>query len=117
MHLSPPKKKKKRDRNNNNKKEKQPDSFGRDDSKEEAGKKTGKITNKMLNTYHLDNIKVNQKHDLKKKRGSAKEKMSVINNQASDEQVFLSLYRMVPTDCEVQSHSCTTKVFLKTPAG
>lgn len=43
--------------------------------------------------------------------------MSVINNQASDEQVLLSLYMMVPTDCEVQSHSGTTKVFLKTPAG
>lgn len=38
---------------------------------------------------------------LKKIRIAAKGKISVINNHASDEQIILSFYRTVPTDCEV----------------
>lgn len=57
--------------------------------KEEKDKNTGKITNKMLNT-DIDNIKDNPNNGLKKI--SDERKTSAINNQASDEQVVLSLY-------------------------
>lgn len=85
----------------NKQRETQSDLVGRDDLKEEKGKNTGKIANERLNTDHFDNIKVNQKHDFKKIRIAAEGKISVINNHASDEQIILSFYRTVPTDCEV----------------
>lgn len=62
----PHKKKEKKKKKRNKKRETQSGLVGRDDLKEE----TCKSTNKMLNSDHLDNIKVNQKHDLKKKKKS-----------------------------------------------
>lgn len=55
-----------KEENKQTKREKQSDQAGTDDLKEEKGKNTGKITNKMLNT-DLDNIKDNPNNGLKKK--------------------------------------------------
>lgn len=77
----------------------QSDQAGTDDLKKEKGKNKGKIANKLHTD--VDSIKNNQNNDFKKIRISDKRKTSAINNQASDEQVVLSLYQTVLTDCEV----------------